>query len=396
MTVVQINATSKSGSTGQICAAVSRLLTAEGIENYILSPEAGDEKTVISPKKGPLYYKIQALGSRLFGNFGFNSRAATREMLATLDRLRPDIVHLHNLHSHNCHLGMLLSYLKEKRIKTFWTFHDCWAFTGYCTYFTAAHCDRYKGECHRCPQRRSYSWLFDRSTALFRRKRQALAGLDLTVITPSRWLADVVKGSFLGACPVRVIHNGIDLSTFSPTESDLRARLGVADKILLLGVAYDWREPRKGLDVFCELAARLDDRYRILLVGADGQTAANLPKGIIALPRTKNAGELAALYTAADLFVNPTREDNFPTVNIEALACGTPVLTFDTGGSAEIPDATSGASVPCDDIDALLGEIRRITEERPYSPSACRARAAAYARDEKYREYLALYQDENQ
>ncbi len=393
MTVVQINATSHSGSTGQICAAISRLLTAEGIENYILSPEAGDRETVISPKKGRLYYKMQALRSRILGNFGFNSRAATRQMLAALDRLHPDVVHLHNLHSHNCHLGMLLSHLKEKRIKTVWTLHDCWAFTGYCTHFAALGCKKYKAECHDCPARRAYSWFLDRSHTLHRWKKEATAGLDLTLVAPSEWMAGVARESFLGAFPVRVIHNGIDLSAFSPTPSDVRERLAPRAKHLLLGVSYDFAVHSKGLDVFCELATRLGEDYLTLLVGVDEKTAVTLPKSIVGLPRTKSKAELASLYTAADLFVNPTREDTFPTVNIEALACGTPVLTFETGGSPEIPDGGSGASVPCDDIDALLHEIRRITEEKPYSPEACRARAGRFACDDKYREYLALYQE---
>jgi glycosyltransferase involved in cell wall biosynthesis len=225
------------------------------------------------------------------------------------------------------------------------------------------------------------------------RKKALFSGLDMTIVTPSQWLADLVKQSFLKDYPVKVIHNGIDLSVFRPTPSNFREKYGIArDKKILLGVAFGWGA-RKGLDVFIDLAHRLDpDHYQIVLVGTDENTDKQLPENIISIHRTQNQAELAEVYTAADLFVNPTREENYPTVNMEALACGTPVLTFRTGGSPEILDETCGAVVACDDVDAMEREIIRICAEAPYSEAACLKRAEGFDHNQRFEEYIHLYE----
>ena len=217
-------------------------------------------------------------------------------------------------------------------------------------------------------------------------------GLDLTIITPSQWLADQVKMSFLKDYPVKVINNGIDLSVFKPTESDFRDRYGFVDKKIVLGVAFGWGH-RKGLDVFIELSKRLPEDYRIVLVGTDDNVDKQLPANIVSIHRTQNQTELAEIYTAADVFANPTREEVLGLVNIESLACGTPVVTFKTGGSPECIDETCGSVVPCDDVDAVEMEIRRICEEKPYSIEACLARAKSFDMNEKFKEYVDLYKD---
>ena len=220
MKVVQINATCGMGSTGKICTAVGRLLNKNGIQNFIFY-SIGKSNFLNGVKIGSIFYiKFQAFFSRIFGNYGFNSFFATKKMICTLENIKPDIVHLHNIHSHNCNIGKLLEYLREKHIKVFWTFHDCWAFTAYCPHFVMAKCELWKTECHDCPQRKFYSWFLDRSRYLYNRKKEAVKGLDLTIITPSLWLADQVKQSFFKDYPVKVINNGIDLAVFKPTESD--------------------------------------------------------------------------------------------------------------------------------------------------------------------------------
>ncbi|MBQ3640712.1 glycosyltransferase, partial [bacterium] len=260
MKVVQINATCGMGSTGKICTAVGRLLNKNGIQNFIFY-SIGKSNFLNGVKIGSIFYiKFQAFFSRIFGNYGFNSFFATKKMICTLENIKPDIVHLHNIHSHNCNIGKLLEYLREKHIKVFWTFHDCWAFTAYCPHFVMAKCELWKTECHDCPQRKFYSWFLDRSRYLYNRKKEAVKGLDLTIITPSLWLADQVKQSFFKDYPVKVINNGIDLAVFKPTESDFCERNGLAGKKVVLGVASGWGV-RKGLDVFIELSKRLSDDY---------------------------------------------------------------------------------------------------------------------------------------
>ena len=391
MKIVQINATCGVGSTGKICVGVSEMLTANGIENYILFSSRTNGYPLGICCSNDRYLRVQALKSRILGNFGFNSKKATQKMIRELERIGPDIVHLHNIHGHDCDLETLFTYFRQKQTKLVWTFHDCWAFTAYCPHFTMVKCGKWRTQCENCIQRREFSWLFDRSSSLFRKKKELFSGLDLTIITPSRWLAELVKESFLKAYPVRVINNGINLGVFKPVQSDFRARYGLEGQKLLLGVSFDWGV-RKGLDVFQELARRLPENHRIVLVGTNEKVDKLLPEQIVSIHRTQNQQELAEIYSAADLFLNPTREENYPTVNMEALACGTTVLTFRTGGSPEIIDETCGAVVDCDDVDAMEREILRICAEAPYSKTACLERAVSFDQKERFKEYLELYE----
>lgn len=390
MKVVQINSFCGSGSTGNICVQVSRMLTKQGVENYILYTSGNSDYPLGKRYMSPLEGKLQALKSRILGNFGFNSKAATKRLLALLEEIQPQIVHLHNLHGHNCNLEMLLQYLKEKKIKTVWTFHDCWAFTGYCPHYDMVGCDRWKTGCGSCPQRKKYSWFLDRSHTMFEKKKELLTGMDLTIVTPSQWLADQVKQSFLYDKEIKVMYNGIDLSVFRPDFSDLREKYRCTGKYLVLGVAFGWGA-RKGLDVFCDLAKRLGDRYQILLVGTNEEVDKQIPENVISVHRTQDQKELAALYTCADVFVNPTREEVLGLTNLEALACGTPVVTFQTGGSPECIDENCGIVVLRNDINAMAAAIRKICEERPFTSENCIRRAAAFDANDRFREYLELY-----
>lgn len=391
MKVVQINVTCGKGSTGNIVLSVSQLLTDDGVENYILYSSGKSDYPLAKKYNSEWELKWQALFSRVFGNYGFTSKRLTRRLLRELDKIQPEIVHLHNLHGHNCNLSMLFSYLKEKKIKTYWTFHDCWAFTGYCPYYDLVKCEKWKVSCYNCPQRTLFSWFFDRSRYLYNQKKQLFSGLDLTIVTPSNWLAEEVKKSFLKDYPIKVIHNGIDLSVFTPTESDFRARYGIGDKYIVLGVAFGW-EVRKGLDVFIELSQRLGERYQIVLVGTDNKIDKRLPNNIISIHRTQNQKELAQIYTASDVFANPTREEVLGLVNLEALACGTPVITFNTGGSPECINETCGVVVAKDDIDGMEREIKRICIEKSFAKEACIEHVKGFEVEKKFRQYINLYE----
>lgn len=391
MKIVQINITCGSGSTGKICLAVSELLTGENIENYILYSSGNSEYPLSKKYMSRWEIKFQALKSRFWGNYGFQSKAATKRLINELNKISPDIVHLHNLHGHNANLEILFKYLKENEIKVFWTFHDCWAYTGYCVYYDLVKCTQWKNEgCHKCSQKKRYSWFLDRSSYLYEKKKTLLTGLDLTIVTPSQWLADQVKQSFLKDCDIKVINNGIDLSAFYPRESNFREKYGIGDKFVVLGVALGW-EKRKGLDVFVRLSEQLDEKFKIVLVGTNDGIDKQLPANIISIHRTQNQTELAEIYSAADLFVNPTREENYPTVNMEAIACGTPVLTFRTGGSPEIIDEKTGMVVDCDDEEALYNAILKIEAERPFSPEDCIIKANSFNEKDKYLEYVGIY-----
>lgn len=391
MKIVQINATCGIGSTGKICVGISKLMTANGIENYILYSSRTNGYPLGIACSSDRYIKMQALKSRLLGNYGFNSKRATQKMLYELDTINPDIVHLHNIHGHDCNLEILFSYFKENKTKLIWTFHDCWAFTGYCTYFDLAKCNKWQKHCVQCVKIREHSCFFDKSRKLFEKKKQLFEGLDLTIITPSRWIANLVKQSFLQEYPVKVINNGINLSVFKPSQSNFRQKYGLENKKIILGVSFGW-DKRKGVDVFVDLARKLPEEYKIILVGTDDITDRQIPKNIILIHRTQDQQELAEIYSAADVFVNPTREENYPTVNMEAIACGTPVLTFRTGGSPEMLDETCGSVVEYDDIEALEKEIIRICTEKPYSVEQCVKKSKEFEQNEMVKEYLEVYE----
>lgn len=329
--------------------------------------------------------------ARFSGFNGVFSILPTLKLIKQIDQEKHDLVHLHNVHGWYINLPLLFGYLRRKQIRVIWTLHDCWAFTGQCPYFTMIKCDKWKTGCYKCPQCNSYPETYvDRSKTMYGLKKKWFTGLNATIVTPSQWLADLVSQSFLKEYPVKVINNGIDLSIFKPTASDFRKKYRCEDKYIVLGVAFGWGK-RKGLDVLVELAERLSDQYQVVLVGTDDKVDQQLPENIISIHRTQNQQELAEIYAAADVFANPTREENYPTVNMEALACGTPVITFKTGGSPEIIDETCGIVVPCDDVDAMEQEIRNVCEKKLFSQDVCVEKAKAFDMKERFEEYVKLY-----
>ncbi len=303
------------------------------------------------------------------------------------------MIHLHNIHGFVLQVELLFSYLKGAGKPVVWTLHDCWSYTGHCAFYDYTDCKGWKDGCRNCREyRKTYPYaLFRQNTAEnFRRKREAFTGVpDLTVVVPSRWLEGQVRQSFLKEYPIRVIPNGIDLNIFCPDAGELRETLSLEGKFVILGVANVW-ERRKGLSYFLELAQKLSDDERIVLIGLDKKQQKGLPEKILGFGRTEGARELARYYSMADVFVNATLEDNFPTTNLEALACGTPVITFQTGGSPESVSEDVGYVVPKGDLDALLNAVRQ-EKSSPHSAKACVKRAEQYEKYGRFQEYVELY-----
>lgn len=337
---------------------------------------------------------LHTVSDRLFCMNGCLSLFGTMQLIRKLKKYKPHLIHLHNLHNQTICLPLLFRYIREAQIRVVWTLHDCWMMTGRCPHFTMAKCEKWKSGCGNCPQIRDYPRAHvDLTHTMWRLKKKWFTSIeDMVIVTPSAWLASIVQESYLQKYPIKVINNGINLDMFKPTESDFCQKYHCEDKKIVLGVSMGW-SIKKGLDAFVELAFRLTEDYQIVLVGGDKQTDRQLPSNVISIHRTQNQQELAEIYTVADVFVNPTREDTFPTVNIESLVCGTPVITFRTGGSPEIIDETCGSVVECDDVEALEREIIRICNEKPYSQDACIKRARQFDQKEKYKEYMKLYED---
>ncbi len=402
MKIAQINMIPY-GSTGKIMFQIAETSKKEGHEAKTFStiPFDKNQKGVTNLPDNHFVFgsfhenKIHYYLGSLLGKNGCFSRGGTKQLINMLEEFQPDVIHLHNLHKFCINLPMLFQYIKKSNVSVVWTLHDCWSFTGQCPHFTMVKCDKWKNGCHHCPQINAYpKSRIDNSRRMYDLKKQWFTSVkNMTIVTPSQWLSRLVKQSFLKEYPVKVINNGIDLEIFRPTSSDFRERYGIAkEKYILLGVSFGWGV-RKGLDVFSKLAERLDEHYQIVLVGTDDRTDVMLPQNVISIQKTQNQKELAEIYTAADLFLNPTREENYPTVNMESLACGTPVLTFRTGGSPEIIDKTCGSVVDCDDMDEMEREIQRICTEHPYSEEACIKKAKSFNKKEKFEEYVKVYEN---
>ena len=329
----------------------------------------------------------------LFDRHGLGSTSATWKLIREIEWIRPDIIHLHNIHGYYLNYPILFQYLSEMKTPVVWTLHDCWPITGHCAFFTYADCDRWKNGCHHCPCQKNYptSLLMDRSETNYEQKRRSFTSLsNLTLVPVSEWLDGLLDESFLKDVPRRCIHNGIDTDVFHADSSFSSFCQG---KKVVLGVSNMW-EPRKGMKDFLALRSLLSSDYVIVLIGLSKKQIYSLPEGIIGIERTDNLQQLVHYYSRADVFVNPTYEDNFPTTNLEALSCGTPVVTYRTGGSPEAVDEETGVVVPCGDVNSLAENIEAICCA-PYPETRserCRQRVTEnFCKSDRYQEYLALY-----
>ena len=385
MKVLQINSVCGIGSTGKICTDIAKQLIDDGHECKIAYGRGvvPDEYKDLAVRIGSnLDNKLSAVHTRLTGKHGFSNKSATIEFVKWAESYNPDVIHLHNIHGYYINIEILFKYLKRVQKPVVWTLHDCWPFTGHCAHFDMCGCNKWMSHCGNCPQINTYpKSLFDNSHKNFEQKKKIFTSLkNLTIVTPSIWLKTLVNQSFLGCYDVKVINNGINREVFKPTPGNFRKINGLENKKILLGVANIWNK-RKGFDDFLKLASMIDEDYIIVLVGLSKKQISGLPKNILGITRTESASELAHIYTTADVFVNPTYEDNYPTVNLEAQACGTPVVTYNTGGSVE--SVNEECIVNKGDLQSLY---KRIT----YMPMLARDDVVTDKKD-MVQKYLTLY-----
>ncbi len=400
--LLQINPVIRdSTSTGRIMKEIGALASSKGWESFIAYSRARDgvkeiKGSSIVPVGNKVDLLMHFLATRLFDAHGLASKLATKRFIRKVREIDPDVIHIHNIHGYFLNYKILFNYLKDSGKPVIWTVHDCWLYTGHCYHYSSERCMKWKEGCHDCPQKKAFprSILFDRSKRNYRDKKEAFNSLgdNLTIVTVSEWLRDEMRSSFLGGCRFKVIHNGIDLIVFdiNGPETDL-----AKGKKIILGVASIWLK-EKGLDDFKKLAGMLDNDEVIVLIGKmSEQQRESLPQSIITLERTSDIHELASLYRSATAFVNPTWQDNYPTVNMEATACGTPVITYKTGGSPEsVVDGQTGFVVEQGDIKGILSALRKIeSSDREEWRERCRALALKeFGKKDRYSDYITLYE----
>ncbi|MCI8387049.1 MAG: glycosyltransferase [Clostridiales bacterium] len=360
MKVLMINSVCGIRSTGRICTDLATALEEQGHEVKIAYgretvPEQFQKYAVRIGSD--LNVKLHGIKARLFDASGFGSKKATKKFIEWVKEWNPDVIHLHNIHGYYINIEILFNYLKTCDKKIIWTLHDCWVFTGHSAYCDAIQCEKWKTGCDHCPQKSEYPKSFtDYSKRNWKNKKSLFSDIpNMQIITPSKWLAGLLNESFLFEYPVTVIHNGIDTSQFYPLENDFRKVYGLDGKRILLGVASTWND-MKGYSDFIKLSEMLDDTYKIVLVGVSKEQKESLPNKMIGIERTNSLKELAMIYSASDLFVNLTYCDNYPTVNLEAIACGKYVVSYETGGSPESIGA-NGCTVDRGKLKEIVSSI---------------------------------------
>jgi putative colanic acid biosynthesis glycosyltransferase len=394
--ILQINSIANSGSTGRITEEIGNVLLAHGHESYIAygrgHAKSSSNLIKIGNKRDVYLHGAYTL---LTDKHGFASSRATQKFIEKIEKIRPDLIALHNLHGYFINLPILFKYINSVNIPIVWTLFDCWAFTGHCSYFDDINCIKWQTYCEKCPKYKNYptSWL-DNSSQNFENKKQLFTSVKkMELITHSKWLGDLVKQSFLKNYSANVTPSAINLDLFKPISSDLRERFNLGNKKIILGCASTWSS-RKGYHDFIKLVQFLNNDFQVIMIGLNQEELKGLPKNIIGFKRTESIEELAQWYSLAFVFVNPTTQDNFPTTNLESLACGTPVITYDTGGSPEAIDASTGFVVEKGNVSGIVEKIYQLDAmDYDMISIACRARAERlYDKKARYMDYLRIFE----
>ncbi len=389
--LLQINITANWGSTGKIAESIGASAMAHGLESYIAYGRWSNPSQSHLIKIGGRWDKyLHFAEQRIRDDEGLCSRTATKKLIRQIAEIKPDVVQLHNIHDHYLNYRLLFEYLNQTDIQVVWTFHDCWAFTGHCFHFVTKDCEKWKTGCYDCPMRNVLpKTVMDRSRKNYELKKRLFGACkNLTIVPCSDWMAGFVRQSFLKNKRIEVIKNGVDLSVFKPIE-----KTNEDGTLSVLAVSSVWHK-EKGLEDIYELRKLLPEKYRVCVVGLSESQLKGLPVGIEGIQRTQNVQELVRLYSQANVLINPTYADTFPTVNLEALACGTPVITYRTGGSPEAVSPETGVVVEQGDVAGMADAIRSICDKgKEHYTDACRKRAEEhFDKDKCFEKYVELYE----
>lgn len=393
MKVLQINSVYPTKSTGKIAYQIAEVQKSHGITPYIAAGDCFAEGDNLYAMDTKLYRKVNILKTRLFGKHGFYNKSATRKLLRWIDKVQPDVIHLHNIHGHYLNVKLLFEYIKEHEIPVLWTLHDCWAFTGHCSHFDYIGCNKWLEGCHHCSLKADYpiSWFFDRSKGNYKAKKELFTAPHKMHITlPSKWHKSLCDKSFLNKYPITVVNNGISLDAFKPTESDIRKEMGIEDKFVILAIVNNLAGT-KGGQYLPELAKYLKEDECIVLLTL-GDAGEDLPANIYLAPKTSDPEKLARLYTMADVFVNPSLQETFSLINLESIACGTPVVTFDSGGGLESQSEKTGVAVKRADVKGMYEGIERVRRGE-FKKEDCIQRAREFDYKLKYEQFIDIYKE---
>lgn len=395
MKVLQINSVCGVGSTGRITTDLYKVLEEQGHECVIAYGRGNAPKDIKSIKIGTnLDNYMHVTKTRVFDKHGFGSIKATKEFIKKAIEYDPDVIHLHNIHGYYINIELLFDYIKKTEKPVVWSLYDCWSFTGHCYHFDYIGCDKWKTGCYRCEQKKEYptSYFYDSSRENYQRKKNIITSYDrINIVPPTKWLSNLVSDSYLSKFPKEIIPSGIDLGIFKPTQSDLRIKYKLDNKYVVLGVSSGFSKS-KGSKYFIELANNLPDEYKLVLIGVKEEQRRLFPENVVMLPRTHNTAELAQFYTLADVFVNPTLQETQGLTNIEALACGTAVVTFNSGGSPECIDSSCGYVVERGDLNGLIEAITKACKV-PFNGNDCIQRARLFDKSKLFKDYIELYKD---
>lgn len=399
MKLLQINSTANWGSTGRIAEQIGDVAISLGWESYIAYGRYANKSSSHLIKIGN---KVDSawhlLCSRLFDCQGLCSRKATKRLINQIEQIKPDLIHLHNIHGYYLNYDILFKYLKSAGVPVVWTLHDCWAFTGHCAHFSYDQCMKWKAECSQCPLKKEYpsSFLLDRSKENFRYKKELFTSVDnITVVSVSNWLNSVVEDSFLANFQKCVVYNGVDTDTFTPlSDVDvLRDKYGLKGKKVLLGVASAW-DKYKGVDDYLRLQEFLSSHVKLVLVGLSEKQIECLPEGIIGIRRTQNVQELVRFYSLADIVLNLSYQETFGLTTVEGFACGTPSIVYNKTASPELINKSCGKIVEAGNMAQLLSAIDEVLSNgKAHYTVACRRRAETlFNKNDRYKDYIKLYE----
>ena len=398
-TLLQINTIGNSGSTGRIVEEIGQFAIDNGWKSYIAfarnAKKSASELIKIGNKIDILWHVLQ---TRLFDKHGFASNRATKRLIKEIIEIKPDVIHLHNLHGYFLNVEILFNFLASTNIPIIWTLHDCWTFTGHCTHFAYVGCDKWKTQCLKCPQKKEYpaSKFIDNSFENFKTKKKLFNSLkELQIVTVSKWLEEIVKQSYLQVYNISTVNNGVDINIFCPKEETqkFKSKYNLDDKFILLAVASAWIE-RKGLNELVKLSEFLEDDEILIMVGQIRDNI-KLPLNIINIKKIEDLNELSEIYAAANVIMNLSYQETFGMTTVEGFACGTPSIVYNCTASPELITFNTGYVVSPGDFIGIRKALDKIKLNKPefYSVN-CRKRAVDfYNKNDRYNEYFSIYEN---